>query len=124
MLRTGNRRLPRINNLRVYESVKLVDVMSEGESIGVELHFDLENKLVDVNWEYSMRFVKGKLRCSTTLFRVATAYLLLPAPGVTPLLPAKPANLQDSDRSSHMKIAVLKLRPWHLDSLNKVIIMR
>ncbi|XP_034246908.1 NFX1-type zinc finger-containing protein 1-like [Thrips palmi] len=56
------KRTPRIQNVRIYEKVKILHVKTEDENVGLVLHFDPEKKFASkIKWEYSKRLMMGSL---------------------------------------------------------------
>lgn len=60
-VKAGKRKGIRVNNIRVYEKVNFVGLKTEKDRIGLELCFDPEHKMGNVNWEYSKRLMTGTL---------------------------------------------------------------
>lgn len=61
--KTNSKRAIRIQNIRVYEKVRLLHVETDIDGIGVVLDFDPDNKFASsrIEWEQSKRFMNGSL---------------------------------------------------------------
>ncbi|XP_034243136.1 NFX1-type zinc finger-containing protein 1-like [Thrips palmi] len=74
---SGSKNRFKINNVRVYEKVKILGVKTEEERIGLDLAFDPDLKLAArVNWEYSKRLMQDTLLVLTRDASFASVTLL------------------------------------------------